>query len=136
MNRPAYLYDDDDFGQVVKEERRRLLANERVDQSKRPVPARAWSPLEGKRAEDVAVVAIVANEEVPLDLFPPVPGATPFPVDTLGPLQSAAEAIAGMCQTPLALAAQSSWLWQRLPPKPMPTCCCPLGRRGRCRCFL
>ena len=101
MIRPAYLNEDDDFDRVVQEVRRGFGGRERVarDQHLSASPAREHKVVES--------VATVANAEVPSELFPPLPAATPFPAEALGVLQSPAEAIARVCQTPLAMAAQS-----------------------------
>jgi Protein of unknown function (DUF3987) len=107
MNRPAYLYEDDDFDGVIEEQRHRLFANDRFGHSKRHATAKPSAAREREVVEFVANVATVANAEVPLELFPPLPAAAPFPTDALGVLQSPAEAIARVCQTPVGLAAQS-----------------------------
>lgn len=64
-----------------------------------------WADIEASAAS--AAIAAAPRPEGPLPLFQPLPPPEAFPVDTLGPLAPAAQAIANKIQVPLAIAAQS-----------------------------
>ena len=72
----------------------------------------------------------VAGAEVPLELFPPLPPAQPYPADALGPLQEPAEAIAKEMSGP-ARDGGAIRTRRRCPCRPSPC-----GRRTCCLCTV
>lgn len=61
----------------------------------------------GVTMETIERALIPAPADGPIPLFPPLPNAEPYPVETLGPLAPVARAIANKVQVPLAIAGQS-----------------------------
>ena len=76
MNRPAYLYEDDDFDRVVKEERRKRLTIERLNMPRRGRMAfsSASSPSKSAASKPSASIELLSSAAI-----------TPTPIHWLWP---------------------------------------------------